>query len=71
VNPQVRVLILIPALPGLFFLALQGYGWYLQGTSADFSFLFFGYGLLSCYLIYLSVTGKEPAWLHKEVEHQS
>ncbi len=68
-QPQVRMLILIPALPGVFFLLLQGYGWYSHGMSADFSFVFFAYGLLSCYLIYLSLTGKEPAWLHKEVDH--
>jgi hypothetical protein len=61
-KPQVRVLILIPAIPGLFFLAFQIYAWYLEGLSSDFSLMFFGYGLASCYLVYMAVTGKQPAF---------
>jgi hypothetical protein len=62
-KPQVRVLILVPAIPGFFFLAFQIYSWYLHGLDSDFSLLAFGYGLASCYLVYLAVTGKQPVFL--------
>jgi hypothetical protein len=67
-KPQVRVLLLVPAFPGIFFLMFQFYAWYLEGLSADFDMTSFGYGLVSCFLIYLAASGNEPKWLHRHVK---
>jgi len=67
-KPQLRILLLIPALPGIFFLILQCYAWFLEGVTADFDLTSFVYGLVSCYLVYLAASGNEPSWLHREAK---
>jgi hypothetical protein len=62
-KPQHRVLLLIPAIPGLFFIAFQLWSFYLEGTNAEFSFLFGTYGMVSLYIIWHVITGKAPKFL--------
>jgi hypothetical protein len=62
-KPQHRVLLLIPAIPGLFFIAIQIWSFYLDGMNAEFSLLFSTYGLVSLYIIWHVITGKGPKFL--------
>jgi heme/copper-type cytochrome/quinol oxidase subunit 3 len=64
---QVRMLLLIPALPGLIFLMIQCHAWYLEGLSAEFDLTFLVYGVVACYFLYLGASGIEPKRLQRWV----
>ena len=53
-------------MPGLAILAFQAYSWYLDGTQADFDLFFFAFGIVSFYLVFLAVTGKQPRFMDKQ-----
>lgn len=59
-RPQHRVLLLIPAIPGIFFIATQIWSFYLDGTNAEIDLLFSLYGLASIYLLWVVITGRAP-----------
>jgi hypothetical protein len=56
-EPQHSVLLMIPAIPGLFFLAFQVWGFYLEGTNAEIDLLFGIYGLVSLWILWMVITG--------------
>jgi hypothetical protein len=62
-EPQHRVLLMIPAIPGLFFIAFQMRGFYLEGINAEIDLLFSIYGLVSLWILWMVLTGNAPTFL--------
>lgn|GEM_PF-7094752 len=63
---NIRILLCIVAIPGIVLLVMQGFSFYLEGWNAQLDSTSLIYGSVSCYLVYLVFSGKNPSFLNNQ-----